>query len=187
MEHSVIERVIAMIKERNISISSLAKETRIPQTTLNNYIIGKRAISLNAVIAIANSFGVSVDYIVTGEGEMMGKNKSMEYAINKRIRAIIDYYNISDAKFAKLIGTSQKVISNMFLRGTEPSAKTITAIIENCTDVSVQWLMTGEGDMLKSDNFQSNFTALIKDGKNYYSANSIEELKKIVEKISKKS
>lgn len=71
-------------------------------------------------------------------------------SINGRIREIINSIQITDNAFAKKIGVTQSVIASMFQRGTEPSAKVLTAILSTFTDISAEWLLRGNGTMLLS-------------------------------------
>lgn len=72
-------------------------------------------------------------------------------SINSRIREIINFTHVTDNAFAKKIGVTQSVIASMFQRGTEPSAKILTAILSTFTDISAEWLLRGKGAMLLSE------------------------------------
>lgn len=72
-------------------------------------------------------------------------------SINRRIREIINFTHVTDNAFAKKIGVTQSVIASMFQRGTEPSAKILTAILSTFTDISAEWLLRGKGTMLLSE------------------------------------
>jgi Zn-finger nucleic acid-binding protein len=72
----------------------------------------------------------------------------MEESICSRIRSLINYYNISDRQFAIHIGVNQSVVASMFSRGTEPSAKILTSILDKCPEISAEWLMRGKGEMI---------------------------------------
>lgn len=72
-------------------------------------------------------------------------------SINSRIREIINFTHVTDNAFAKKIGVTQSVIASMFQRGTEPSAKILTAILSTFTDISAEWLLRGKGTMLLSE------------------------------------
>lgn len=75
-----------------------------------------------------------------------------EGTISSRIREIIQATGITENAFAKRIGITQSVIASMFQRGTEPSAKVITSILGKFENISAEWLLRGEGNMLISDN-----------------------------------
>ena len=71
-----------------------------------------------------------------------------ENSLNSRIKDIIEYFGMSTTKFAKSIGINQSVLGTMFTKGTEPSAKTIMAILSTYQDISAEWLMRGIGNMI---------------------------------------
>lgn len=75
----------------------------------------------------------------------------MENSINQRIREFINSLGVNDNQFAKSIGITQSVIASMFSRNTEPSSKVIVSILNAYANLSAEWLMRGEGDMLKSN------------------------------------
>ena len=57
--------------------------------------------------------------------------------------------SVSESQFAKMIGSNQKTI-NQQLRGERSiSLDTISKILSSFEDVSSEWLLRGEGDMLK--------------------------------------
>lgn len=76
----------------------------------------------------------------------------MEKAINQRIKSVIDYLSISDREFANRIGIPQTTISNIFNRDSDVKFSVIEAIINQFGFISLNWLLTGKGDMLKKDN-----------------------------------
>lgn len=75
----------------------------------------------------------------------------MKNAINKRVIELIDYFNISGNEFAKRIGIPQTTFSNIINRDSDIKASIIEAIITQFGDISLDWLITGNGEMLKSD------------------------------------
>lgn len=76
----------------------------------------------------------------------------MEKSINQRIREFIDSLGINDNQFAKSIGITQSVIASMFSRNTEPSSKVVVSILNAYANLSAEWLMRGEGSMIKNEN-----------------------------------
>lgn len=71
------------------------------------------------------------------------------YSILDRIRKIISDLNLSDSAFAKSLDIPQATFSNMFLRQSEPKPSWLQAIIEKY-NVSPDWLLTGEGEMFRT-------------------------------------
>lgn len=74
----------------------------------------------------------------------------MEDTVLQRIRNVIDYHNLSDRKFAEVIGLPQTTISSLFKRGNEPNISIVRSILNAFEDIDINWLITGQGEMLKS-------------------------------------
>lgn len=71
----------------------------------------------------------------------------METTVNERIKELIRFLNVSDRRFAEMIGVPQTTISNLFNRNTEPSYKILNAILNQFEFINSRWLLTGEGSM----------------------------------------
>ena len=67
--------------------------------------------------------------------------------VKDRLLIYITYLGIGQSKFEKLCGLSNGYINNS--KGNFGSAK-IEDILKACDDLNRSWLLTGEGDMLKS-------------------------------------
>ena len=73
----------------------------------------------------------------------------MEEGVLQRVISICRQKSVSESQFAKMIGSNQKTI-NQQLRGERSiSLDTISKILSSFEDVSSEWLLRGEGDMLK--------------------------------------
>ncbi len=79
----------------------------------------------------------------------MKKNTS----INDRISYIIDIKaDKNKKKFSETIGFAPQVISNIVSgRKTKPSFGVIKAISSSFVDINLEWLITGKGEMLKTE------------------------------------
>ncbi|PHN06831.1 helix-turn-helix domain-containing protein [Flavilitoribacter nigricans] len=68
--------------------------------------------------------------------------------INQRIKGIIDYYQLEQQEFAEKIGVSESTIS-VTVRNIKPvGAKVVFNILREFPDVSCEWLIRGDGEML---------------------------------------
>lgn len=67
-----------------------------------------------------------------------------------RIQQIADNEGIKIGAIERAIGASKGVLSRAIANGTDIQSKWLQAIIENYPRYSGEWLLTGEGDMLKS-------------------------------------
>ena len=66
----------------------------------------------------------------------------------EKLNALIDHYsNGNKAQFAKLLGVKPQTINSWLLRGTFDEK----LIYSKCEYISSSWLLTGEGDMLISE------------------------------------
>lgn len=60
--------------------------------------------------------------------------------------ALVEHYsNGNKAQFATLLGVTPQIVSNWLRRKTFDAE----AIIQHCQNVNAEWLLTGEGSMLK--------------------------------------
>lgn len=80
----------------------------------------------------------------------------MEQSVNQRIKLLINELGLTVNAFANKTGVSQKALSNMFLRGTEPSSKTISSICKMVDHINKEWLLTGEGQMFTDTKNESD-------------------------------
>lgn len=71
--------------------------------------------------------------------------------INERIRIIYKSYNITLKSFSEALDISEGTLKSMFNRGTNPSFEIIKKITNAYPDISLDWLITGKGEMLKRD------------------------------------
>lgn len=74
----------------------------------------------------------------------------MEDIRERFIKILNECYNGNQSQIASKLGLTQGHISNIVNRGSKPSADIIAKIVE-VSDISPDWLLTGEGSMLKSE------------------------------------
>lgn len=66
----VSERLSTYIKTTKKSVTQLARDMDMPQTTLNNIVTGRTKPSYKVLIPLANA-GLDVHWLLTGQGSMM--------------------------------------------------------------------------------------------------------------------
>lgn len=71
----------------------------------------------------------------------------MENQINNRLRMLINTESISNKKFCEIIGISEDTLKRTFNRDSNPGAETLIKISEKFPQYSINWLLTGRGDM----------------------------------------
>ena len=101
--NDVSNRINNLVKERKTSFYKLSKETGIDQSVFSRVKTGKLNFSSNNIEQIANYFGVNIDWLLTGEGEMLktpgkeGKGKETEEASNLTVGRVIPLYDAEAA------------------------------------------------------------------------------------------
>lgn len=69
--------------------------------------------------------------------------------VKERLTNYLAYKRISKSEFGRIIGVSASFISSM-RKSLQPDK--VTSIAQNFPDLNIQWLLTGEGDMLARGN-----------------------------------
>ncbi|MDD7438606.1 MAG: S24 family peptidase [Bacteroidales bacterium] len=69
--------------------------------------------------------------------------------IAKRIKTIADNEGITLSEIERVIGASNGVLSRAAKKGTDIQSKWVASIIDNYLKYSPDWLLTGNGDMLR--------------------------------------
>jgi transcriptional regulator with XRE-family HTH domain len=85
--------------------------------------------------------------------------------ISDRIQYIINtQHNGTRARFAKSTGFSAQVIANIVSgRKTKPSFNVLNAILSTNDDINALWLLTGKGEMLKTNSSEIKDTVDYKE------------------------
>lgn len=89
----------------------------------------------------------------------------------KEIRRII--FNNSTKDFAIALNVSSQAISNYIRNGYNVGREVIENILRVCPSVNSNWLLTGEGEMLKTDSDISNPIKTRNQGVPYYNVDFI--------------
>lgn len=103
--------------------------------------------------------------------------------VNNRLAEVRDYYRLSNAAFAREVGAKTAANNNYLSGKADPNIDFIMAVLARFEDISAEWLLRGEGTMLKSDSpsneklmreaTELRMKLLVKEG-------VVEELKKIL-------
>ena len=75
--------------------------------------------------------------------------KMSENTVKERIRVALNANGANPTNLAKRFGVNQKTLNNQINGDTSLSVSTILLIKEAIPDVSIEWLIMGEGEMLK--------------------------------------
>lgn len=68
---------------------------------------------------------------------------------HKRVKAVMEHFNLNKNSFSKAIGYNQNTtIGRLINEGRKPSQKTLDMIVVRFPEISMEWLLTGRGEML---------------------------------------
>ena len=89
--------------------------------------------------------------------------------MKKRLLQIADYLNISIRELEQKSGLKRGNISNMS-ENSEIGSEKLSKIIDNFPQISLKWLLTGEGEMLKTNGINKRINLLVRNffGENNY-------------------
>jgi transcriptional regulator with XRE-family HTH domain len=71
--------------------------------------------------------------------------------ISKRIELLISEKKLSKRAFSRSINCTDTAINNVISGRNEPGFKIIESILQTYDDISPEWLITGKGEMIRSD------------------------------------
>lgn len=64
-----------------------------------------------------------------------------------RIHKVMDYVHLSQQDFAKRLGVAPATLSSIFTGRTNPTLNQVQAVIAAYPEISISWLLTGQGEM----------------------------------------
>jgi len=76
------------------------------------------------------------------------KESNLPSVMNKRLKQVRETTKLSQKAFAQELGIAQSVIAEIETGKNEPS-RNLMIRLKKCYKVSIDWLLTGEGEMFK--------------------------------------
>lgn len=71
--------------------------------------------------------------------------------IGERISLIIHKYNLTQVSFGKIVGLTSSSVSGLVAGKRTCKVDVLEKITEHFPEISPEWLLTGKGEMLKSE------------------------------------
>ena len=68
-----------LLHEHDLTAAQLARATKTPPQTINNWLSGQEPRNLTQIKSVADYFGISVDYLVYGQEDKKSKMAFEEY------------------------------------------------------------------------------------------------------------
>lgn len=149
------------LKSRRIvyNDADFAARVHVNRSYISELKNNKRKLTEQFIRSICHEFHfVSSEWLLSGEGNMMeGDPKtSLSYemgcdGMNERIKRLIQNENLTYSGFAEKIEISENSLKSMINRNTAPSYDTLGKIASVYRRYSLDWLLLGEGEMLKEE------------------------------------
>ncbi|MBR3626777.1 MAG: hypothetical protein IKN48_10675 [Bacteroidaceae bacterium] len=74
----------------------------------------------------------------------------MESPVLQRIKKVIEEYSLTETAFSKAINVNQKTFNQQMKEERKLSLSTIMNILLAFKEISAEWLLRGEGDMMRN-------------------------------------
>ncbi len=101
-------------------------------------------------------------------------------SITQRIKQVSDILEIKVSNLEKQIGASKGVLSRAISQNTDIQSKWLGVIVENYPQISAEWLLTGNGQMLKNQVLKSE-----KEGGGLVTQQMIDKITEQAEEIAR--
>lgn len=93
---SIATRLRSVLDLKGLSIKEASELVGIPYRTLQNYLLDEREPNAKALSAIRTRLGISVDWLLTGEGTMTGEAPQQQQTgavtVNPQEEAILELF-----------------------------------------------------------------------------------------------
>ncbi|MCU0349915.1 MAG: helix-turn-helix domain-containing protein [Flavobacterium sp.] len=80
----------------------------------------------------------------------------METTLGQRVEIILNHFNLTKSELARITGVTPTNISDILSGKSKNPQRTFYVDISKKLNISLEWLMTGEGNMIKSDYLKEN-------------------------------
>ena len=74
--------------------------------------------------------------------------------MKERLNAILKHFRINASQFADEIGVQRASVSHVLSERNKPGFDFVQKILSTYPSISAEWLITGQGDMLKAKNVE---------------------------------
>lgn len=115
---SIKERLREAMDAKSLTIKALSDLSKIPYRSLQNYLRGEREPNAEALVALSTHLNISIDWLLTGKGEVVGVEKAQP--ANQE-----QHFNQSDLKLLELLNQLEPEVRKELLRGAEEKQRMI--------------------------------------------------------------
>lgn len=161
-------RIAAFRKEEQLSQQKFANELGVSRGYIGDIERGRSEPSSNFLTLITSKFGISIDWVLTGEGEPYRLSSATKWGrisydgtrycwshdekkmFSERIQLIQHDNKLNYEEFLKKIDVTKRNMVEA-ISSNVPCIQLLGKIERAFPNISIDWLVTGEGSMLKGD------------------------------------
>ena len=122
------ERIKELRKFLGLTQQEFATRLGSVQNTITGYETGRRTPSNQVIALICREFGVSEEWLRTGEGEMLVAVTPDENFMGERIKELRKILGLTQQEFAKRLGIKRNTIANYEVGRNDPIDAIVTLI-----------------------------------------------------------
>lgn len=154
------ERISAVIDHYANGINTRFSElTGVGEASIRTYLKGTLPKADFFEKVAASCDGLSIDWLITGEGTMLkqdayqllDKDKIIEDLFVDRLIEFFDHEGLNDNQVTVAAGLSVGLINKTRKTRSGMTSGNICKILKAYPQLSADWLLTGQGNMIKSD------------------------------------
>lgn len=169
-KQGVALRIFELRNKNNLSQRVFAKSIEISQQTLSQVENGEIMPSIKVLHQITSKYSIDYSYLLEGEKKELDltafkissedlKNEAPSVDINNRVFEIINYKEITESQLAEKLNMKTPDVS-AWRSGDKIPLLTISKINSLFPDINFHWLLTGEGEIIKSTKTESESSKL---------------------------
>ena len=150
------DRLEAFFDFCHLSKNKVQEEVGLPSGTFSKK--PKNGFRTDTIRKIAEKYPqLNTDWLITGKGEMIIDGQGSEAALinaglRERLMDFIESLGVSQNEFARSCGLAQGLVSRITDNAMETTFQKIAA---RYPQLNIEWLRTGQGEMTKTENEQS--------------------------------
>lgn len=153
---TVRDRLIQFLDHLGMGRNAFEDKCELPSGCISHMTKGMRTDNLAKIAATYPD--LNIRWLLTGNGDMLKSNdleeetSDMEHTISERIHTVIEYSGFTPNGFEAACGLTRGTIASL---NKGMRSDKIALISKRFPEISMTWLLTGNGEMLKKAERQS--------------------------------
>ena len=148
--NNTVKRIFELIEAKGVTPYKVSKDTGISNARISNWKLGKSGPSGDALVVLANYFGVSMDYLTGNDQELLKENATNLTMFSERLNELLKEKNITAYKVAKDTGLSNGLLASWKNGEKLPGAENLEKLADYF-GVSVDYLLGKEKPAIQED------------------------------------